>query len=539
MAKRTVAEIELAMADISHEDINEKKALVNFGLTNEAVAFVLASTEDDLDDDGWRTLLTEMYTGTKQSVVDAAWNLTGFDGTDEELALMQQFVDGFVAENDRAPNLSPNAIWAIITDADNQARCGTDAALWNEAFEEAEPDDTDTGDAQGTTDTARISDATQSAVKVADLLSENAEFIGTLNKTTESSAFVKIAPLLLMQTLEKSMGGDAMLGMPTAGSISVENGKETFRPVVGNTQYDIYKVPGKGKRIVRASFYGTVFKSLPPGLECLNELAKLEAGDAKSGPYSNAQSMDDKGVSAWTQSRREAWRKTVTQRINDGTKAIRNAFALYHQYSWLKSFKDVHISIISDGGSEPARVAQPFWIAPLNADGTVNYGQGESYSIGQVLTFDRDKTEVAGNNYAALIKSAARVQSETEKAAKLKAAQELIAAAIKAGKITPMGEIKPTAQATEVGLILNINQAESYIGAMAHFARDLAEAEPDFPLSKDFAKAIGTNDALALSLRDVIRLMDSIRARVEVQCRKIEAKEIQAAGNGTPQAKVG
>lgn len=518
MTKLTVTQAANAAAMIVEENNDEIKRLselVNVSLTREQVAFVIASVQGErLTDEQWKELLMLMYThGTKepQQVINAAWDMIGFDGTAEEKQQMRPYIEAFVAAHGREPRISPNALWSVLTNEDNQALETPEE--WNEAIEEAEPEDDGEvhGDIEGTSDVAIITEAEQSAIKVGNLLAQDAEFIEHLNKTTSSAAFLKIAPLLLMQDLEKKLGSDAMLAAPEPGSISRdETGKETFLPMAGNTVYDIYKIPGVGKRKVRASYYGTVFKTLPPGQEVVKELVLLDEGDSKgtqlgTGPYSQA--------SGWSQFRRDAWRNTVNQRFNNGTKAIRQAFALQRQIEWLKSFKDVHIEPIIDGAGIVS-VAKPFWLSPVKADGSPNVGQGEPVSIGQVLNFNRGKTEALGNDYNALVKSAARAPKTPTTGG---------AAA---------GNTQSKAEGLQVDLIKDIRQFESYSAMLGHYAEDLIKGEPDDDKVKEFNKHLATNDDLVLSWKTIIELAETLKGRVTRRAREIEAKTLVATGNG-------
>lgn len=512
MAKRTVDQVKVDLADmlasndITADDIKAKAAMVNLSLTNEQVGFVIAATEDDTSDANWRELLTEMYTGTEQSVVDRAWDMTGFDGTDEERMSMLPYIEAFKAEHGRVPNLSPNALWAVLTDTDNQSENNT-PAQWNETIAEAEPDDEEEEIPEEEA-SSRVSDATANitaANRIAELLASNADLMADLTKVEEYNTFIKIAPLLMMAKVEKAIGGDTMLAAPEPGSISRgADGKETFHAMVGNTLFDIYKVP-KGKKMERRSYYGNVYAKLPQGIYTHAEIEKLDAGDDKRGEYTQA--------NGWGEKRRKAWRGTINQRINNGTKAIRKVFELYRQFDWLKSFKDIHVEIITDQTGGPAQVASPFWVCPMKADGTPNQGDGESYSIGELLAFDRVKTEANGNNYDALMKSRQRKSPAP------------VTAEAKAGE-------QPKAEALQVGLITDMRQFDSYSAMLAHFAEtSFTEDYQGSDVEKNFNKELATNDALVLSWVAIGKFVRAIEGRLAVRARAIEAKEIQAKGN--------
>lgn len=536
MTKRTVEQVKasaaemLASNEITGEDIKAKSSLVNFNLTPEQVAFCIASTEDDVSDDGWRTLLTECYTGTEQGVVDAAWNMTGFDGTDEDRVVLETFITAFkAAHDDRPPNLSLNALFDILTDADNRAENPT-MDDWLDKIEEAEDDaiDRSRSTPMSTIDIEQIKNVEASATAIGDELAKDEELQTLLTKTADTSQFLKIAPVLLMQRIEKHYG-DAMDGWPVPGS---KHPKGVAKD--GNVLYDRYQsIQGTKKKMF--SFYGQIFSRFGEGVNITRELAEIERGD--DGRYMITP------TSGWTLAKRNGEKKTLEKRLKDQTKYFGDAVRLHQQLSWLNTFPGCTVDFDTDVDGSLRRTTTPFILTPVT-NGKKEEKYAAPMTIGDVLRFDRDKAMTgiagkAGGTWDALLETKKRIQTPEQAAATLAEAKKLVEAAIKDGRLSASGTLAPTAQATEVGLIKNVQQLTSYVSMMAHFGRDMAEAEPDAPLVKEFTKAIATDDDLVMSWADVIKLADSIRPRVEVRKRQIEAKELQAKGNGngTPAAK--
>lgn len=534
--KRTVEQVKadatamVARNDITGEEIRDKAALVNFALTNEQVAFVMASTEDDVSDANWIDLLTECYTGTEQGVVDMAWNMTGFDGTPEEQVSMTPYYVAFEAANGRPVNLSPNALWAVLTDPANQAECDT-MDEWLDAIAEAEPEE----DAANPppVDTKAGQEAEASAFAIGDELAKDADLQSLLGKTADTSQFLKIAPVLLMQRIEKhfppnEVDGDPILAWPVPGSKHKDGLARE-----GNQLFDRYKVTaGTKKRAV--SFYGLIFSRFPEGIALNKELAEIERGD--DGRYAVSP------TTGWTVAKRNAEARTLTTRFNDQTKYFGNAVKLHKQLAWLKTYPGCEVEMDLDVDGSLRRTTTPFILTPNTGNPKADAKYAAPMTIGDLLRFDRDNAMIGiagkpGGSWDALMETKKRIVSPEEAKAKLAEARKIVDAAIKAGTMKADGTLAPTAQATEVGLIKSVTQLASYVSMMAHFGRDMAEAEPDAPLVKDFTKAIATDDDLVMSWSDVIKLADSIRPRIEVRKRQIEAKEIQAKGNGTPAAK--
>lgn len=532
MAKRTIAEVkQIATNDIDAEDIKHVSSLVNFSLTREQVAFVIAACEDVPSDDQYRALLTEMYTGTEQSVIDAAWEMTGFDGSQDDRSAMQVYIDAFAAAHDgRVPNLSPNALWAVLSDEDNQKQYNT-VDEWIDAIEEEEdePSDEEGRNKFAAIDLEKIKNTEVSAFAIADELAKDEELQSLLSKTADTSQFLKIAPVLLMQRIEEHFG-DAMEGWPVPGSRHKDG-----LPMEGNIRYDRYKtVQGTKKKMM--SFYGLIFNRFPEGISINKELAEMARGD--DGRYAVGPST------GWTLAKVNAERKTLEKRFKDQVTYFGNAVRLHQQLSWLKKYPGCEVELDVDVDGSLRRTTTPFILTP-KTNGKLEIKYASPMTIGDVLRFDRDKAMTgmagkAGGTWDALLETKKRVKTDAQIAADLAEAKKLVEAAIKDGRLTATGMVAPSAQATEVGLVKNIAQAESYISMVAHFGRDMMEKEAGEPMVKEFAKALSTNQDLALSCRDLIRFADSIRGRVETLVRKIEAQEIQAKsgnGNGKHEAK--